>query len=111
MNTLVEDRMYYGWGGMSRNPAHRKLMANYLIHWTAIKWAQKQGYSQYEFIGTSQFKAKLETVRHSWPQPRRWFPGNYPQIREMLFDRAWHNKLFHRYVNRIGHRLFDPMPY
>ncbi len=111
MNTIVDDRVYYGWGGMSRDPRHRKLMANYLIHWTAMKWAKGRGCSQYEFMGPNEFKAKLGTVNHSWPSPRRRFPGRYPQIRKMLFERAWRNRRLRRTVDNLHYRLFNPMLY
>jgi lipid II:glycine glycyltransferase (peptidoglycan interpeptide bridge formation enzyme) len=36
----------------------RNLMPNYLIQWSAIKWAKKQGYKWYDFWGISENKNK-----------------------------------------------------
>lgn len=111
MNTVVEDRVYYGWGGMSREPHHRVLMANYLTHWTAMKWAKRRGYSRYEFVDPSDFTDKIGSLRYKWPNPRRRFFGKFPLARNLLIKQAWKNHRVRGYVDRMGRLLYGSMPY
>ena len=110
-NTIVGARSYYGWGGMSRDPEHRKLMANYLIHFTAMAWAREHGCTHYDLVGVSAFKEKLGGDQITWPLPQHKFYGLFRTLRRRITGLAWSEPRLRRVVQMVARRLYPPMPY
>ena len=61
--------MYYGWGGMSRAPEDKALRANFLLHWTALSAAKREGLGRYDLAGESPFKHWFSPDTIEWPAP------------------------------------------
>lgn len=87
--TYLEDWGIYYYGASDH--AHRKLMAPYLIQWTAIQEAKKRGCHFYDFLGISPEGAK----NHAWAgvtQFKKKFGGkvvNYPRAVELRVRPLW----------------------
>lgn len=111
VNLVVDGRMYYGWGGMSRDPDHRKLMGNYLLHWEAIQWGRDHGVQQYELGGANDFKVKIGTAQVRWPDPRRKFFGALSSTRRLLFDGVWKIPRLRHRAQSLQYRLIGPLAY
>lgn len=104
-NTIVGGRLYYGWGGMSREPEHRKVMANYLLHFFAMGWAREHGCTHYDLVGVTDFKEKLARDEIPWPLPQRKFYGPLHALRRVLTELAWSTTLLRRGVDTVARRL------
>jgi lipid II:glycine glycyltransferase (peptidoglycan interpeptide bridge formation enzyme) len=104
-NTIVGGRLYYGWGGMSREPEHRKLMANYLLHFAAMGWAREHGCTHYDLVGVTEFKEKLERDQIQWPLPQRKFYGPLGAFRRALTEFAWSTPSLRRAVDMVARRM------
>jgi hypothetical protein len=111
LNMISGGRAYYGWGGMSRDPRHRKLMGNYLLHWTAMRWARDHGCSHYDLVGTSDFKDKLGGDLVQWPLPQRKFYGALGPVIHRASTLAWTRPKLRRGVDWVARRLRRPVPY
>ncbi len=78
----------YLFGGSSNR--QKNVMAPYLLHWQAIKDAQRQGLNFYDFWG-------LETARGSTPGFVRFKLGfggqtvNYPPAVDLVKNKLWYN--------------------
>lgn len=112
-NSVCGRRMYYGWGGMNRDPAIRKLMPNYLLHFTAMRWARDHGCTHYDLVGVTDFKEKLSREEIQWPQPQRKYYGPLSVAREALAGLTWRNSTLRTGVNKVARRLGmrRPMPF
>lgn len=104
-NTIVGGRLYYGWGGMSRDPEHRKLMANYLLHFFAMGWAREHGCTHYDLVGVTEFKEKLARDEIQWPLPQCKFYGPLRALHSVLKETAWSTLFLRRNVDRVARRL------
>lgn len=112
-NTIVGNRMYYGWGGMNRDPDQRKLMANYLLHYAAVGWARKRGCTHYDLVGVTDFKEKLAREEIQWPLAQWKFYGPIREIRYRLMNLTWSVPALRRSVDAVARRagLRAPIPY
>jgi hypothetical protein len=111
LNFAIGGHSYYGWGGMSREPEHRKLMANYLLHFTGMSWARDQGCSGYDLVGESDFKEKLGGEEVRWPLPQRKFYGLGRHVRRIAAELIWAKPFLRGCVGKARRRLYGPMPY
>lgn len=109
LNTIVGARMYYGWGGMSREPAHRRLMPNYLLHYRAAQWARERGCTHYDLVGVTEFKEKLSREAIHWPRPRWKHYGPLRVLRRAAAEFSWSSALARRAVRAAARRL-DLLP-
>lgn len=103
LNVAAEGRVYYGWGGMNRGADQRKLNANYLLHFAAMKWAREHGYDYYDLNGVSEFKEKLSRNKIQWPLPLWKFYGPLCGVRRVVTEAAWSQPVLRRAVG-IGER-------
>ena len=101
-NVVVGSSMYYGWGGMRRDPEAKKMQVNYLLHMTAVAWARKHGLACYDLSGTQTFKKQfaLETVR--WPWPLRKFYGPARTLRHKMLELTGSRPRLRRLVNGVA---------
>jgi lipid II:glycine glycyltransferase (peptidoglycan interpeptide bridge formation enzyme) len=113
LNTIAGGRMYYGWGGMDRDPAHRKLMANYLLHFGAMQWARVHGCTHYDLVGVTEFKEKLGRDEIRWPLPLRKHYGATGGLRKAITEFFWSNTAMRRTIDAIARRtkLRPRLPY
>jgi lipid II:glycine glycyltransferase (peptidoglycan interpeptide bridge formation enzyme) len=112
-NTVVGVRLYYGWGGMDRNPERRKLMANYLLHFCAMGWAREHGCTHYDLVGVTEFKEKLGRDEIQWPLPQRRYFGPWRALHRSLTELTWSIPELRTATKTIAHRVQPtrPMPY
>lgn len=108
---VVGDRCYYGWGGMSRDPEHRKRMPNYLLHFTGMGWAKSAGCAHYDLVGVSDFKEKLGGDPLVWPYPLRKFYGVWRGPRRAALGLSWRRPWLRRCVQAVSRRLYARMPF
>lgn len=108
---VAGERCYYGWGGMSREPEHRKRMPNYLLHFRGMAWARERGCSVYDLVGTSDFKDKLGGDPLRWPPAMRKYFGVWRGLRRWAADWSWRTPFARRMVERVARRLYPRMPY
>jgi lipid II:glycine glycyltransferase (peptidoglycan interpeptide bridge formation enzyme) len=111
LNFAVGGHSYYGWGGMSREPEHKKLMANYLLHFTGMRWARDLGCSGYDLVGVSDFKERMGGEEIHWSLPQRKFYGLWRGVRRKAAEATWTKPFLRSCVNRLRRRLYGPMPY
>ncbi|WP_323843798.1 lipid II:glycine glycyltransferase FemX [Microbulbifer magnicolonia] len=115
MATVVGDRAYYGWGGLS--PHRTNLMANYLTHWEAIRWARSVGCKFYDLSGTGdgdgvdRFKQQWGGQASVYPEPFEKYYGLLRGVRQHCTALAWENGRLRELVNRIARHQQGPMPY
>lgn len=114
--TVVGDRVYDGWAGMS--PNRTNLKANYVTHWEAIRWARSLGYKYYDLSGgggedggVDQFKGWWGGEQASYPDPFDKYYGLLGGLRRRATMLAWDNRQLRGLVNRIDCRLRGFMPY
>jgi lipid II:glycine glycyltransferase (peptidoglycan interpeptide bridge formation enzyme) len=105
LNTIVDRRMYYGWGGLDRDPTCRPLMANYLLHFSAMQWGREHGCELYDLCGTTEFKRKLGGESLTWPKPLRKFYGRTARLHRAAFDASWATPSLRSQVDRLARRL------
>ncbi|MCC6907843.1 MAG: peptidoglycan bridge formation glycyltransferase FemA/FemB family protein [Phycisphaerales bacterium] len=103
-NTVVGSRMYYGWGGIDRDPSCSRLMANYLLHFRAMQWAREHGCTHYDLCGDTEFKRKLGGEPILWPLPLRKFYGPFAGLRRCALETCWKRPLLRRTVDQIAWR-------
>jgi len=88
--TFYGDTGMYYYGASAYE--HRSLMAPYLIQWTAMKEAKKQGLKWYDFLGI----APPDDPKHPWvgiTQFKKKFGGEivgYEKAREYVFRPLWY---------------------
>lgn len=98
-------RCYYGWGGMSRDPEHRRRMPNYLLHHSAMAWARSAGCEHYDLAGTSDFKEKLGGEAIRWPRPLRKYYGVWRGARRWAADWSSRRSAPRWAVQKVRNRL------
>lgn len=112
MNSVVNGHMLYCWGGIHRGVRERKMMANYLLHHQAMRWARDHGCSHYDLVGVTQFKKQLGCEVIQSPLPLRKFYGLGAPIRRMLMQKTWTNSMLRRgtmkTLNHMGLRQRMP---
>lgn len=101
-NTIVGSHMIYGWGGLRREPEYEKLMASYLVHVCAMRWAREHGCTHYDFSGNSAFKRKFAGSEVRWPAPYRKYYGRFAGLRRALARASWSNVLLRRCTERLA---------
>lgn len=74
-NMITGGRMYYGWGGMDRSDAAKKMGSNYLLHVTAMQIARDRDCTHYDLSGDQAFKRQLAVEYVMWPKPMRKIYG------------------------------------
>ncbi|ADH86460.1 lipid II:glycine glycyltransferase FemX [Desulfurivibrio alkaliphilus] len=104
-NTIVGDHMYYGWGGMRRDPEAKTLRANYLLHMTAMAWAREHGCRLYDFVGNQPFKRWFAIEVISWPLPLRKFYGPAQILRWKLLEGTDSSPLLRRLINKASRKF------
>jgi peptidoglycan pentaglycine glycine transferase (the first glycine) len=114
--TVVGDRVFYGWGGLSPNQAN--LMANYATHWEAIRWARSLGCKFYDLAGgaggdggVDQFKSRWGGEPTAYPDAFDKYYGFLSGLRRRATLLAWDNRQLRGLVSRIDYRLRGSMPY
>jgi lipid II:glycine glycyltransferase (peptidoglycan interpeptide bridge formation enzyme) len=115
MNTVVGSRMLYGWAGMHRGTEERKLMANYLLHFEAMRYAREHGCKFYDLGGVSMdqsegggvsaFKRGFGGIIVKNPVALRKLYGPFPHPRHVFMDWAWTHPLLRRGVTGAARRL------
>jgi len=105
INVIVGQRMIYGWGGIDRGDEARKLMANYLLHLTAMQWAREHGCLLYDFSGVTPFKTRFAGETIDWPLPMRKCYGFARSIRRTLLDASWRRPSLRSLVTKAAWRL------
>ena len=113
VNLRMDERMYLVWIGTHRGEEERKLMAGYLLHYRAFVHARDAGCTMCDFLGTSEFKAKLTDETIEWDPPQRKFYGLLRGARARLMEFAWTRARLRRATNTVAHRLGlrPAMPY
>ena len=112
-SSIVGDHMYYVWGGIDRGEASRRLMANYLLHYEAMRWAREHRCRRYDLAGVArsrtsgptQFKTRIASEITPWPEPMVKYFGALRECRRFAVDLAWNVKPLRRLVRHAGHRL------
>lgn len=104
-NTIVGDHMYFGWGGMSREPEAKKLRVNYLLHMAAMTWAREHGCTRYDFAGTQPFKQWFALEIVQWPSALRKLYGPAKAWRWQLIRTSSNSPLIISFANKIICRL------
>lgn len=113
LNTIVGSRLYYGWGGMNREPACKKLMANYLLHFYAMCWARDHGCTHYDLVGVTEFKEKLAQDEVQWPYPQVRYFGSLCKLRRSMSELTWTIPMLRKGAGIVSRRLYPepPLPY
>lgn len=104
LNTIAGGRAYYGRGGVDRDPAHRKLMANYLLHVGAMQRARVHSCTHYDLVGVTEFKENLGRDEIRWPPPLRKHYGTMIGLRGALTEFFWSNTVMRRIVDAIARK-------
>lgn len=108
-NMVVDDTMYYGWGGMRRDHASRHIQPNYLLHMEAAAWARDQGCTVYDLSGNQRFKQQFAVETIPWPMPMRKFYGAVPTLHRKLFNLTGAHPMVQHLVTRAG-KQFGILP-
>jgi lipid II:glycine glycyltransferase (peptidoglycan interpeptide bridge formation enzyme) len=82
----------------------RELMPNYLLQWSAIKWAKEQGYKKYDFWGVTQMNSRMSANKFAndgWAGITRFKRGfvnektgkeiNYLGVYDLVLSQFWYN--------------------
>ena len=82
----------------------RELMPNYLLQWSAIKWAKEQGYKKYDFWGVAQMNSRMSANKFAndgWAGITRFKRGfvnektgkeiNYLGVYDLVLSQFWYN--------------------
>lgn len=84
----------------------REMMPNYLLQWSAIKWAKECGYKFYDFWGIApnfqkNSKFQIPNFKHDWQGITRFKFGfvsektarkiKYFGVYDLVFDKIWYN--------------------
>ncbi|TVS09417.1 MAG: GNAT family N-acetyltransferase [Gammaproteobacteria bacterium] len=112
LNTVVGSRMYYGWGGMLRQPEVRHAKPNYPLHLAAMDIARARGLTHYDLTGISPFKQQFVSKTQAWPAPLQQYFGPTARLRWCL-ARNWRQPLLGRVAARLERVLNENprMPY
>ena len=101
-NLIVGDQMYYTWGGMLRDTNLKNLRVNYILHMTALSWAQENGCSRYDLSGDQMFKKQFAIETIVWPRPLRKFYGTTRFIRRKMHELTGFNLRLRRIINKMA---------
>lgn len=108
--TVLGNRAYYGWGGMS--PNRPKLMANYVSHWEAIQLARGLGCKYYDLSGgadgddgVSQFKRRWSNNVVEYPDPFDKYYGPLRDLRRNGTHFVWDHERLRDWSYKIDYRL------
>jgi lipid II:glycine glycyltransferase (peptidoglycan interpeptide bridge formation enzyme) len=79
-------------------------MSNYLLQWSAIKWAKEQGYKKYDFWGVTQMNSRMSANKFAndgWAGITRFKRGfvnektgkeiNYLGVYDLVLSQFWYN--------------------
>lgn len=113
MGLVMGNRLYYCWGGMHRGAEEKKLNANRLLHFEAMKWGRAMGLEGYDLGGTSLLKNQLAHYTIQWPRAQRRLFGPAKALRHSIIEYAWRTDPFRALIEkgarRLGYR--QQMPY
>ncbi len=112
-NMIVGEHMLYGWGGVDRSEEVRKLMAGYLLHYEAMKWARDRGCEYYDMLGISatstagltRFKTRIAPERFRWPTAMWKYYGRLGSARAVAAEAAWSRPMLKKLVTGGARRL------
>ena len=113
--TACGNRVSYGWGGLS--PRRSNLMANYAVHWEAIRWARSIGKTYYDLAGggaddgVSAFKRKWGGEPSRYPESMDKYYGQWALLRQRAARHIWEQDKLRRLANRVVSQRYGEMPY
>lgn len=112
--TVCGERVFYGWGGLS--PRRRKLMANYVTHWEAIRWARSIGKKYYDLAGggaddgVDQFKRRWGGEPSRYPEPMDKYYGQLASLRQRAARQISEQDKLRNLADRIVLHRYGKMP-
>ncbi|MGF1545931.1 MAG: lipid II:glycine glycyltransferase FemX [Thiotrichales bacterium] len=113
--TVMGNRAYYGWGGLSNEKP--ELMANYLTHWEAIQWARDAGCEIYDFAGVdgddgvARFKKQWGGDLVHYPDALDSYYGFFAGAIEAASAIAWDNPRLRDLTWKLSYRLYGSIPH
>lgn len=110
---VTGNRLYYCWGGMDRDPQLRKLNANRLLHFEAMRWGHAMGLDGYDLTGSNFFKNQLGHNTVTWPSVLRRHFGPGKSVHRSIVEGTSRSETLREMVSRGARRLgYQPrMPY
>lgn len=102
---VTGNRLYYCWGGMDRDPGLRKLNANRLLHFEAMRWGHAMGLDAYDLTGSNFFKNQLGHNTVTWPPVLRRHFGPGKAVHRSIVEGTSRSETLRALVSRGARRL------